>query len=87
MAPNAASFRICPQSKPPGRRPAGAPSIMASRTAKVVNASDSASVSDGNRCVRWSRWLSVVRMSRRLRALASAIWVSEAPPVKNDIAR
>ncbi len=87
VRPNRPSWRICFQSKPPGRRPSGAPTIMASRTANVVNASSSASVSDGIRCVRCSRWLSVVRTSSRLRALASAICVSEAPPVKNDIAR
>ncbi|MGW3187818.1 hypothetical protein ACWDBT_08125 [Streptomyces ardesiacus] len=86
-APNAASLRIWLQSKPSGRRPSGAKFIIASRTAKVVNASENASVSEGAMCSRWSRWLSVVRMKNRLRILASMIWLADAPPVKNDSAR
>ncbi len=75
------------QSMPSGRRPSGAKFIIAIRTAKVVNASANASVSEGARCSRWSRWLSVVRMKNRLRILASMIWLAEAPPVKKDMAR
>ncbi|WP_187284356.1 hypothetical protein [Streptomyces sp. uw30] len=86
-APNAADFRMSFQSKPSGRRPSGAKFIIASRTAKVVNASANASVSEGAMCSRWSRWVSVVRMRNRLRSLAIMIWLAEAPPVKKDIAR
>ncbi|GAA3191825.1 hypothetical protein GCM10010451_47160 [Streptomyces virens] len=86
-APNAADLRMSFQSMPSGRRPSGAKFIIARRTAKVVNASANASVSDGARCSRWSRWLSVVRIMKRLRSLAIMIWLAVAPPVKNDIAR
>ncbi|RPK81117.1 hypothetical protein EES46_29680 [Streptomyces sp. ADI98-10] len=86
-APNAAALPMSLQSMPSGRRPFGAKFIIASRTAKVVNASANASVREGARCSRWSRWLSVVRMKKRLRSLAIMIWLAEAPPVKKDIAR
>ncbi len=86
-APNAAALPMSLQSMPSGRRPSGAKFIIASRTAKVVNASANASVSEGARCSRWRRWLSVVRMKKRLRSLAIMIWLAEAPPVKKDIAR
>ncbi|GGX86036.1 hypothetical protein GCM10010358_45210 [Streptomyces minutiscleroticus] len=86
-APNAPSLRIWPQSNLSGRRPSGAKFIIARRTAKVVNASANASVSEGAMCSRWSRWVSVLRMKKRLRSLAIMIWLAEAPPVKKDIAR
>lgn len=83
-APKTPSWTICDQSNPCGRRPLGAPSIMASRTAKVVNASSIASVMLGIRCVFFISHSINVRMATRLRAFATAAWLEAEPPVKAD---
>ncbi len=83
-APKTPSWMICDQSNPCGRRPLGAPSIMASRTAKVVNASSIASVRLGRRCVFFISHSISVRMATRLRAFATAAWLEAEPPVKAD---
>lgn len=78
-APKTPSWTICDQSKLLGRRPLGAPSIMASRTAKVVNASSIASVRLGIRCVFFISHSISVRMATRLRAFATAAWLEAEP--------
>ncbi|RPK56998.1 hypothetical protein EES43_23150 [Streptomyces sp. ADI96-02] len=81
-APKAAALPMSPQSIPSGRRPSGAKFIIASRTAKVVNASVSASLRAGIRCSRLSRSMKRARSAARVRSFTIRIWLAEAPPVK-----
>lgn len=80
-APAAADLPTSRQSMPLGLRSPGFSAIWASCTARLCRASSNASVSTavkGASCTR--RWM-IMNTASLLRALASAIWEMDVPPV------